>query len=68
MPAARPSQASLSNAVSALIDAGLRPAALQVAPDGSFRIELGCYSNLEALAVPQEIGKDSEALTWDEAK
>jgi hypothetical protein len=40
MPAARPSQASVSNAIAAVVAAGLSPAAIDVRPDGSFQILL----------------------------
>lgn len=68
MPAARPSQASICNALSAVVQAGCQPGSLQVASDGSFRIELICSSNSAALAALQEIGEDDEVLSWDDVK
>lgn len=40
MPAARPSQASVSNAIGAIVAAGLVPAEIRVSPDGAFSIEI----------------------------
>jgi hypothetical protein len=40
MPAARPSKATLNNALEAIIDAGLTPGVLTVGPDGSFHVEI----------------------------
>jgi len=62
MPAARPSKASVSNAVSGLVEAGLQPASLQVAPDGSFFINLVGSPNSAALVASPEIGEDDEVL------
>jgi len=38
--AARPSQASLANTLAAVIGAGLVPGLIQVAADGSYRVEI----------------------------
>jgi hypothetical protein len=38
MPAARPSQASVTNAVAAAVAAGLTPLEMNFRPDGSFQI------------------------------
>lgn len=43
MSAARPTQSAVSNTISALLAAGLQPAAVHVNADGSFRVELGDF-------------------------
>lgn len=40
MSAARPSKATMTNALDAIIAAGLVPGALSVGADGSFRVEV----------------------------
>lgn len=66
MPAARPSQASVANAVSAAMDAGLIPASICVAPDGSFRIELSGVQSVDQLAISSVGGEDNGPPTWSE--
>lgn len=68
MPAARPSQASVCNAVSALVEVGLTPSALQVAPDGSFRIELVGDAGGSELVASDDLRNDDEPMSWDEVK
>jgi hypothetical protein len=68
MPAARPSQASVNNAVAALVEACLTPTALQVAPDGSFRVELLENATVQELAAVANVGNDGEPPSWDELK
>ena len=68
MPAARPSKASICNAVSGLVEAGFQPASLQVAADGSFRIDFVDGLNSAALVTPQEIGDDCEVLAWEDVQ
>ena len=68
MPAARPSQASVNNAVTALVEAGLTPIALQVATDGSFRIELIGNDVASEHAVSMIVVKDEEPPSWDDSK
>jgi len=41
MPAARPTQAAVANAIAALVKSGLTPSAVVVNADGSFQIEVG---------------------------
>jgi|UPI000830644A hypothetical protein len=40
MPAAKLTKATMSNALNAIVAAGLTPANVNVEPDGSFRIEI----------------------------
>lgn len=68
MPAARPSQASVCNAVSALVEAGLTPSILQVAPDGSFRIEIVGDTTGPKFAARAILGDNDEPLSWDDVK
>lgn len=68
MPAARPSQASVNNAVAALVEAGLTPTALQVAPDGSFRVELLGNVIVQELAAVANVGNDEAPPSWDDLK
>ncbi|SFS41428.1 hypothetical protein SAMN04488040_0245 [Sulfitobacter marinus] len=58
MPAARPSQASLSNAISAVITAGLIPGALHVHGDGSFRIEISVSDAIDTKIRSEEAFSD----------
>lgn len=41
MPAAKPSKATMTSALDAIVAAGLTPGVLIVGPDGSFQIEIG---------------------------
>ncbi|KQI71062.1 hypothetical protein AN191_15295 [Loktanella sp. 5RATIMAR09] len=68
MPAARPSQASVANAVSAAMDAGLTPASIYVAPDGSFRIDLKENAATHELAVATNVVNDEKPYLWNDAK
>ena len=68
MPAARPSQASVGNAISALVEAGLKPTALHVAPDGSFRVELIGSDGSSELVAASDVRNDEEVLSWDDVK
>lgn len=67
MPAARPSQASLGNAISALVEAGLMPVALQVSPDGSFRFEILEVEPGSVCVARLDPSEHSEAPSWDDA-
>lgn len=72
MPAARPSQASVSNAVAAVVAAGLTPVAIHVKPDGSFQIELAVQGvsiehPVQAASDPLETHRDEDkALAWSD--
>ena len=66
MPAARPSQSAVTNTISALLAAGLTPAAVHVLSDGSFRVELG-ISAFEAPAQMAEPDTTEDLpLLWSE--
>lgn len=65
MPAARPSKASVENALSAVVASGFAPTGLRVASDGSFEVDI-------AVAVAdQSIGqskvKSNDLPTWESA-
>lgn len=68
MPAARPSQALVTNTAAALVQAGLTPTALQVAPDGSFRFELLGNAATHELAVATNVVNDEKPYLWNDAK
>ena len=68
MPAARPSQASVNNAVAGLVEAGLTPTALQVAPDGSFRVELLGNVNVQESATVANVVDDEAPPSWDDLR
>lgn len=68
MPAARPSQALVTNTAAALVQAGLTPTALLVAPDGSFRFELKGNAAKQELAAITNAVKDDEPHSWDDIK
>lgn len=68
MPAPRPSKALICNAVSGLVEAGLQPISLQVAPDGSFCINLVDGLNSAVLVTSHEIGEDEAVLSWEDVK
>jgi len=68
MPAARPSQALVTNTAAALVQAGLTPTALQVAPDGSFRFELKENAATQELAAVTNVVNDDEPHSWDDIK
>ncbi|MEL6932876.1 MAG: hypothetical protein AAFO17_07245 [Pseudomonadota bacterium] len=63
MPAARPSKASVENALSAVAASGFAPTGLRVASDGSFEVDIAVS------ALDQCIGKSKvpsgDILTWD---
>ncbi len=64
MPAARPSQSAVTKTISAVLAAGLTPAAVHVLSDGSFRVELGA-SAFEASAQMAELApSDDRPLSW----
>lgn len=58
MPAARPSQASVANVISAMTAAGIRIGAVRVLPDGGFLVETASVA--ESPAPPSDNPK------WDE--
>lgn len=67
MPAARPSQASVSNAVSAVVALGLQPTSIFVGPDGSFRVEIASVADTDGLDPMAEGGFNPEPLSWEDA-
>lgn len=67
MPAARPSQASVSNAVSAVVALGLQPKSILVGPDGSFRVEIAALADTGGLDPMTEGGDNPEPLSWEDA-
>ena len=68
MPAARPSQALVTNTAAALVQAGLTPTALQVTPDGSFRFELLGNAATQELAAVTNVVNDEGPSSWNDAK
>jgi len=68
MPAARPSQASVTNTLAALADAGLRPVALHVSPDGAFSVELVCSDGSSEFVARSDLRNGEEVLSWDDVK
>ncbi|WP_127903395.1 hypothetical protein [Solirhodobacter olei] len=62
MPAAKPSQASVANVVSALKENGLPVVAVYVSADGSFRAEVGAYAAIAA-EMEQTLDED-EPPAW----
>lgn len=67
MPAARPSQASVSNAASAVVALGLQPSSILVGPDGSFRVEIAGVADTGGLDPVAEGGDNPEPLSWEDA-
>lgn len=69
MPAARPSQASVTNAVVAAVAAGLTPLEMNFRPDGSFQIIfLQAGATAPGLQRPSNDDKapsENEPPTWD---
>lgn len=61
MPAARPSQGSISNALKALVIEGLQPSAIHVAADGGFRVEIAVAARSTDAAEPAE-----RSLRWED--
>lgn len=49
MPAARPTKATVTNALCAIVAAGLTPGAVVIGPDGSFRVVIA-HGAEEAIA------------------
>ena len=66
MPAARPTKATIGNAIMAVVSAGLTPGAIQINNDGSFRVEIVTESDLQSCA-PSAIANDGGPLTWEDA-
>lgn len=64
MPAARPSQATVRNALEAALAVGCKPTAVCVAPDGSLRVEVASH---EELTSSGETKESNEPLSWSEA-
>jgi hypothetical protein len=64
MPAARPSQASIRNVLAALKAAGQLIAAVDVAVDGSFRVEVGAAG----IAVAKEVRNPDAPMRWEDLK
>ncbi|MEM6941558.1 MAG: hypothetical protein AAF943_16075 [Pseudomonadota bacterium] len=67
MPAARPSQASFSNAVSAVVALGFKPTSIVVGPDGSFRVEIAGNAHADCLDPMAEGADNPEPLSWEDA-
>lgn len=69
MPAAKPSPATINNAVCAIVAAGLTPGALVIEADGAVRVDI---RYIDEVRVPvsgaeQDAGgdsKDDAPLTW----
>ncbi|WP_374302601.1 hypothetical protein [Paracoccus sp. (in: a-proteobacteria)] len=57
MPAAKPSQATINNAVRAILAAGLTPGALLIGADGSVRVEI--LQHDQSLAENRTSGDDA---------
>ena len=68
MPAARPSKATLRNAVEAVLESGLTPLAVQVGSDGSFRVEVTSQM-LGASVAPRAKTAETDVNppTWQDA-
>jgi hypothetical protein len=66
MPAARPSQASVSNAINAVLNAGLLPAQVNVSPDGAFSIGITLVPRDEAKHEAIAADKADAPLTWED--
>lgn len=65
MPAARPSQKSLSNVLGALMAAGLTPGTVHVNADGTFRVEVAAATaSHQDAGSPPEVEND-EPPTWE---
>lgn len=67
MPAARPSQASVSNAVAAIVELGLQPTSVFVGADGSFRVEIDGSAPVNGIDPIAERGDNLEPLSWEDA-
>lgn len=64
MPASRPSKSAITNAVSAVTASGLRPIAVHVSADGSFRIDL---ASGEPQSPESEASNEIETpIEWDD--
>ena len=66
MPAARPSQASVSKAIGAILNAGLLPAEIIVSPDGAFSIEIVPVQRDEAKQAEVVVGRTDAPPKWGE--
>jgi hypothetical protein len=64
MPAARPSQASVSNAINAILNAGLLPAQVNVSPDGAFSIGIAPVQCDEVKHAAIAADKADAPLKW----
>lgn len=64
VPAARPSKASVENAILAIISAGLTPSELRVSSDGSF--EVGLAQSTNNVQTEEQLGGHARAPSWDE--
>ena len=67
MSAARPSQAVINNAMMAIVASGHNPGAVQVNPDGSFRVEVLPSGAAAASTETEERSTQPMPLTWEEA-
>lgn len=66
MPAARPSQASVSNAIGAIVNAGFIPAEIRVSPDGAFRIEIARFGLINRNDNEDAVEKPDAPPKWGE--
>lgn len=64
MPAARPSQAMVRNALEAALAVGCKPTAVCVASDGSLRVEVASH---DELTTSGEMKEANGPLSWSEA-
>lgn len=65
MPAARPSQASIGNAIKAIISSGMTPGAVHVSADGEFRVEIS-NGHMSAPKNDNLARAKNEALSWED--
>lgn len=63
MPAARPSRASVENAMSAIVASGFLPSVLRVMSDGSFEVDIEVAVGDMAAAQASEF--EADVLTWE---
>lgn len=66
MPAARPSQASVSNAIGAIVNAGFIPAEIRVSADGAFSIEIAGLRQTEINDKEVAVGGVHALPKWGE--
>lgn len=65
MPGAKPTQATIGNAIKAIISSGMTPGAVYVDSNGGFRVEISLMPANAGVPAHAAHANGPDALTWE---